>query len=208
MIPVVMQPEPDNFDIDVRQPGKSILSTNPTISDSFWKRHSYWGRISKDLYNLYRGICAYTGEWFPRTTTRASLDHFIPKSIAPSLAYEWSNYRLTTQKVNENKKGHTIIADPFEVRSGWFVLSLPGCYIVPGENLSSDEHFLVEQTINILKLNNDDSAQSRCDIILDYINGYVNLDFLQSKYPYIAHELTRQNMLDDVKAMFKPLTHN
>ena len=36
-----------------------------------------------------------------------------------------------------------------------------------------------------------------------YTRGDVSLNYLWDRYPFIAHELTRQNMLDDVKLMFK-----
>lgn len=207
MIPVKLQTEPSTFDMNVRQPGNAFLSVCPSPIHKDWGKHSYWQRASDDLYRAYGGICAYTGEWFPRTSTSSSVDHFIPKSVATNLAYEWSNYRLTTQKANNNKASHMGIADPFTITSGWFVLDLPSCLVKPGEVLTNAERAMVERTINVLKLNDDDEyVQGRCDIILYYINGDISISYMWDKYPFIAHELTRQNLLVDVKDMFKFLS--
>jgi hypothetical protein len=206
MIPITLKPEPANFDADVRQPGNRFIARCPSPTNKHWSRHSYWGRASDDLYRLYGGVCAYTGEWFSRTSTSASVDHFIPKSVSPNLAYEWSNYRLTTQKANGNKADQLGIADPFTISSGWFVLVLPSCLIVPGKGLSPSDKAMVQRTIDILKLNVDDEyVQNRCNIIIYYIKGDITLNYMWDKYPFIAHELTRQNLLDDVKTMFKSL---
>lgn len=206
MIPVTPKPEPVEFDVRVRNFGNAFLATCPAPKGKEWHGHNYWKAVNDDLYRLYGGICAYTGEWFPRTSSTPSVDHFIPKCFAPNLAYEWSNYRLATQKANSNKGDATGIADPFTISPGWFVLDLPSCLIKPGDGLTRANFAMVERTIRVLKLNNDDEyVQGRCDIILYYIKGDISLNYMWAKYPYIAYELTRQNMLDEVKIMFKTL---
>ncbi len=207
MIPVAIQPEPTNFDVNVRQRGNAFLINSPSPTNRLWQKHSYWKYASDDLYHAYRGICAYTGEWFSRTATSVSVDHFMPKSISPNLAYEWSNYRLTTQKANGNKSNHVGIADPFMILSGWFVLDLPSCLIIAGETLKPAERATVNRTIDILKLNEDDEyVQGRCNIIRYYVKNDITLKFMWDRYPFIAHELTRQNLLEEVKKMFKSFT--
>ena len=204
MIPITIQPEPVDFDSNVRQLGNRFLSSCPNPTGKDWKKHSYWKNANGDLYRVYRGICAYTGEWFSRTSTTVSIDHFLPKVAYPLLAYEWSNYRLTTQKVNSNKSDQVGVADPSSICSGWFTLHLPSCLVMPGDNLSSSECAMVQRTIDILKLNTDDDyVQRRCDIILDYIKGDISLNYMWSKFPFIAHELTRQDVLEEVKQIFK-----
>jgi hypothetical protein len=180
-----------------------FLATYTAPTNKLWQKHAYWKYASDDLYRAYGGICAYTGEWFSRTSTSTSVDHFIPKSINPNLAYEWSNYRLTTQKANGNKADHTGIADPFLVSSGWFVLKFPSCLIAPGDELSPADYATVQRTINILRLNEDDEyVQGRCNIILYYIKGDITLNYMWDKYPFIAHEITRQSILGSIKQMF------
>ncbi|MDR3171925.1 MAG: hypothetical protein LBU17_09920 [Treponema sp.] len=62
MIPVVKQKEPDNFDKDVRQRGLKYLNQNPRPNAKDFSRHGYWTKVNADIYRLYRGICAYTGD--------------------------------------------------------------------------------------------------------------------------------------------------
>jgi hypothetical protein len=200
MIRVAKQPEPADFDKCVRKPGARFLAMCPKPKNKEWQEHRYWNKSSKDLYRAYNGICAYTGEWFSLTTSMVSVDHFRPKSHYPCLAYEWDNYRLTTQKANMNKDNNLII-DPFDVKPGWFVLVIPTCLIVSGKNIGSSIRKKVDFTIEKLKLNSDDEyVQRRCDIINDYMNGDMSFAFLGRKYPFIACELARQN-LDSIEKL-------
>jgi len=204
MMHVSSQAEPVSFDTRVRVPGNSFLSSCPSPTGKQMRKHSYWQRIEDELYAAYSGICAYTCEYIPKTVTNSSVDHFWPKSTHPYLAYEWGNYRLSSQKANNNK-GDTIgLVDPFEACVGWFVLEFPSCLVKVGEGLSPSDKSRVESTIRVLKLNMDDEyVQSRCDVILDYINGDISLNYLWKIRPFIAHELTRQGILNSVQAMFK-----
>jgi len=204
VIRVVIQTEPASFDENVRKPGQIFLTSRPNPTGSDWGRHRYWKEASEDLYNLYGGICAYTGVWFSKAQTSVSVDHFLPKSCYPHLAYEWSNYRLTTQKINETKGDKVGLIDPFEVCSGWFVLDLPSCLIKSGVHLEPPQKASVDFTIKQLKLNDDDEhVQYRCDVILSYVAGEITQRYMWKKYPYIAHEISRQGMWDDVASMFR-----
>jgi hypothetical protein len=200
MIPVIRQKEPCDFNEKVRIPGRKFLKCYPSPNSKQLQRHNYWTHIKDDLYRLYQNICAYTGEWFP--VTSASVDHFIPKSIEPQLAYEWNNYRLTTDKINNIKSNSIGIIDPFEVKTGWFVLDFPSCYIRPLETLDKNNNEKVQNTINILKLNSYERANKRYDIIYDYIKSNISFDFLKKNYPYIACEIERQGLREDLDSCF------
>lgn len=118
------------------------------------------------------------------------------KSKYPQLAYEWDNYRLTTREINTRKGDDDEIADPFEIKHGWFVLGLPDCLIWPGADISPRERRTVQQTIDTLKLNDDDDyPNGRQNIIQSYIDDSLDLDCLRRRYPFIAYELKRQNLL-------------
>lgn len=206
MIPVTQQPEPAHFDSEVRQPGQSFLRNNPSPHGKDWRNHDYWRKIHKDLYQVYSGRCVYTGMWFAPVSK--SVDHFRPKSIYPHLAYEWSNYRLTTQKTNSYKEDHDDIIDPFLVQPEWFILEIPTCLIKAGSNVTKLERIQIEHTIDVLKLNDDnDYVDSRFDIISQYINSTIKFNDMEIKYPFIAYELQRQNLTDIsvLKTMFKTL---
>ena len=117
MIHIDLRPEPLDFDVRVRQPGNAFLSANPTPNSKQWSKNNFWSRCSLQLYQAYGGVCAYCGEWFSRTTAQVSVDHFYPKSSHQEKAYEWDNYRLTTQVMN-GYKGDKIVLDPFEIKNG------------------------------------------------------------------------------------------
>jgi hypothetical protein len=203
MIPVVKQPEPLKFNEHVRIPGSTFLITNPSPNSKQFHQHNYWRDIKADLYQLYKSVCAYTGEWFPEPA--ASVDHFIPTSKEPRLAYEWDNYRLTTQKMNNIKGNKTDLIDPFEVQLGWFVLDFPSCYIKSCMEITDIEDKKVRDTINALELNSYERTDTRYNIIQEYINGKMNFDFLRINYPYIAYEIERQNLIEDISNIFKTL---
>jgi hypothetical protein len=56
----------------------------------------------------------------------------VPVAVRPDLAYEWSNYRLASQKINSYKGKSTAILDPFHIQPGWFVLNFTNLFIEPG----------------------------------------------------------------------------
>lgn len=202
MIHVDLMPEPEDFDVNVRIPGNAFLSRTPHPGTKQWQHHHYWGKCSSQLYNAYHGICAYSGEWFSRTTTTVSVDHFYPKSGYPELAYEWDNYRLTTQVMN-NYKGDKIILDPFQIQNGDLCLDFPSCLVKPRRTMTPAEKSKALLTIQTLHLNDEEQASRRCEIVTDYILGHISRTFLEKRYPYIAEELDRQGLYDKIKEMIK-----
>ena len=211
MIRIMQQHVPVDFEKKVRVPGNFFLASCPSPSGKDWKKHQYWRYISREMYQSYQGICAYTCEWFPETPAQNSIDHFLPKSKYPHLAYDWRNYRLATRKTNKYKDDDDSLVDPFHVQFGWFELSIPSCLIVPGKNISQQERAMIEHTISTLKLNDDDEfVDSRYNIIQFYINGRFQVSDMQRKYPFIASELERQDLLDieKLKLIFKPFHQN
>ena len=202
MIHVVLQPEPSSFDERVRQPGNAFLSTCPHPSSKQWSKHNYWNRISTELYQSYGGICAYSGQWFSKTTTQVSVDHFYPKSLHQEMAYEWDNYRLTTQIMN-GYKGDKIVLDPFQIQDGDLTIDFPSCLIKPRKDMTPAEKSKAKSTIQILHLNDEEQADQRCSIVLEYINGDISKQHLELKYPFIAKELARQSLFDSIKEIMR-----
>src|SRR5439155_22494098 len=103
--------EPLTFQETVREPGRAFLKTSPNPKS--WKNREYWQDCIPDLYDAYEGICAYCAEWIPETTGDPTVDHFIPKSVRPELAYEWSNFRLACLRFNRWKRNYQDVLDPF-----------------------------------------------------------------------------------------------
>jgi hypothetical protein len=98
VIPIKPQPEPDDFDQKVRQPGLAFLSKVPNPKTKEWR--DYWVKSLPDLYKSYNKICAYSAQWISRPEGNPTVDHFLPKSAKPELAYEWHNFRLACLTLN------------------------------------------------------------------------------------------------------------
>ena len=200
VIPVNQRCEPPEFNLKVRQKGNLFLSQYgiPSKSSRF---RSYWKDIASDLHRLYDGICAYTCTYL---LPPASIDHFLPKSKYPYLAYEWSNYRLTSDRTNQRKGEKEGILDPFIVQRGWFTMDFPSCLVQTSTNIPEAYTQQAEDTIEILKLNDDDTlVQDRCDIIMEYVDGSVSLQFLHKRYPFVAIEIVRQDLIDTIGQVFR-----
>ena len=200
MIPVAPKPEPVGFDRQVRQKGKQFLDTHgvPGKSSGF---RNYWKDIIDDLHRLYDGICAYTCIYLAPPGT---VDHFLPKSKYPYLAYEWTNYRLTSAIINNRKGESEDVLDPFLVQPGWFTLDFPSCLIKMNDLIPPEYARRAACTIDILKLNDDDRlVQDRCDIIMEYVERNVTLTFLEKRYPFIATEIRRQALVEQVGCIFR-----
>ena len=201
MIPVREQPEPADFDNRVRQPGLQFLHKSGRSGQPTTRLPNFWKRIKRELHGAYGGICAYTCMYLVGT---GSVDHFLPKKANPWSAYEWSNYRLSSDIANSRKGEHTGILDPFQIGSQWFELVFPGCLVVPGQKLPRSRVPAAKRTIELLKLNdNDDLVQDRCNIVMCLRDGLVQLGFLEQRYPFIADELKRQDLLVGLRSLFR-----
>ena len=87
--------------------------------------------------------------------------------------------------------------------AGQFVLNFVNFQVVPGDNLPPDVLQLEVNTIEILKLNDDDLfVNIRFQAIRDYALGQTTLGFLASHYPFIYYELLRQGLAEEMKNRF------
>ncbi len=203
MMPVEPQPEPDVFDRLVRIPGKNFLkqlsSAKPT--DKEWNRHAYWKSIRPQLKKCYNCVCAYYAHWIPPGSSYATVDHYIPKSVEPRLAYEWSNFRLACEIANQRKREFQDVLDPFQIEDNWFILDFPSLLLKPHPDLPANIQEQVWATINRLRLNDDQTlVEERSHWIKQYCLG-AGFRFLKVNAPFIAYELMRQNLEEDIKNM-------
>src|SRR5215831_15757470 len=133
MIPVKPQSEPDVFDRLVRIPGinflKQLSGAKPT--DKQWKLHAYWKEVRPQLEKCYHCVCAYYAHWIPSGSCHVTVDHYIPKSAEPELAYEWSNFRLACTNANARKSNFQDVLDPFQIEDNWFILEFPALLLKP-----------------------------------------------------------------------------
>ena len=102
-----------------------------------------------------------------------------------------------------NYKGDKFVMDPFEIENGDFVLDFPSCLVKPKKDMAPALKSKAKSTIQILHLYDEDQARQRCEIIMEYISGNVSKQFLQTKYPFIASELERQDLYDKIKEIIK-----
>ena len=130
MIRIQRYSPPPHYKQDVQQRGRKYLARNPTPSSRDFNGHAYWHSIHD---NLYSGICVYCATWTPRSggADQTSIDHFIPKSEEPSMAYDWDNFRLCRRRLNTRKGASLEVMDPFYIEDGWFTIDFTSFLIRP-----------------------------------------------------------------------------
>jgi uncharacterized protein (TIGR02646 family) len=194
MIRVVPADEPAHFDERVRTPGRDFLQSVVGNRRVDVGTRPYWRRILPDLHRAYDGICAYTCHWIPYDVGSDTVEHFIPKSVDPSLAYEWSNFRLVCSRLNSRKREFQDVVDPFRVVKGMFLLMFPALHVIPGSRLTRTQKALAASTIARLRLNENRSVMMRQSFVEDYLDDKVSLPYLEDKAPVLAGELRRQRL--------------
>ncbi|MCP4370629.1 MAG: hypothetical protein GY797_21330 [Deltaproteobacteria bacterium] len=196
MIPVQPKPEPENFDQRVGKPGANFLKEVPQPTNSQWKGKEYWQKVLPDMRRAYYCTCAYCAQWIPHGTGNHSIDHFLPRSKYPELAYEWSNFRYVSSRFN-SRKGIRTILDPFQIEEGWFVLDFISFFIEPDSNLPTNIQDAIRETIEVLRLNKDeDLVKERQTWFEDFQTGEISFSHLKKMSPFIAYELERQRLVD------------
>lgn len=198
MIRVVQQPRPADFDTLVEQPGRELLeelreqrggTLEGLVRDDL---KPVWRAGSALLGDSYRWICAYAAMRISRTTGQPSVDHFAPKSSAPELAYEWTNYRLACQLMNARKRDYLDVLDPFEIHDDWFELDLDTYLLQPGEDLPVHTAQRVLDTIRRLKLNErEEHVEERRVYVKAALAGETSPAWLRTNAPFIYKELVR-----------------
>ena len=200
MIPIQQQPEPIDSKSKVRLKGLAFLKKNP--HPKTWDNREYWRDSLKDLHIAYNEICAYSAQWIPWIEGSPTVDHFLPKSVNPELAYQWSNFRLSCLKMNARKRDFQDVLDPFNIQDGWFILNFPSLLIKPNPELEESIKIKVKNTIKRLKLNDDDDCvRHRQDWLMRYCEQKITFEFLKETAPFIAYELERQNLVDTIASI-------
>ena len=201
MIPVALQPEPAHFHKRVKQPGQQFLERTPAPIKN-WKNHEYWKRILGDLHTAYNGICAYSCHWIPCDTGSRTVEHFKPKELYPQEAYRWENYRLVCGTLNGRKGNYEDVLDPFAIKKGWFALDFPSLLVRPGDGVPPALAGQVYATIKRLGLNDEGTClQARINWLRDYIQVPFPLAYLETKAPFLAQELRRQNLTETIREL-------
>ncbi len=147
---------------------EEIKANNITPRLASIYRHS---EIKERLNEIYKGKCAYC-EWKPQIV---EIDQFVPKSVAPLLAFDWENLLLVCPVCNQNKRNHFPIAHNNEP------LLLNPEKDQPEEHLSffaNGEMFGITEkgrvTIEILKLNRIPLVKERISIYNSLFDIFTN----------------------------------
>ncbi|OSM02200.1 hypothetical protein [Magnetofaba australis] len=199
MIPVVAQPEPAEFDAQVRQPGLAQLvrdnvPANGPPPKNYKFKATWQGIWNRVLWDTYSGTCAYLAIYFEFATGASSTDHFIPKSLSAGLAYEWDNYRLSSLAPNRRKNARTIL-DPFTMQAGTFHLNLMTGEIYPNPQLLRPVLQLALTTISALGLDDADCRRMRVKHYDEYLSHKVSRPYFQEHSPFVYYEADRQGLL-------------
>ena len=159
------------------------------------KLYPYWRACLGDLHRSYNGICAYLSVFVERVTGGATADHFVPKSRALDLAYEWSNYRLSCSRMNARKRDFESVLDPFSLDPGTFRLELVTGRIYPNSALSPVLLQRARETIDRLDLDDWECREMRARRYEEYRRGVFTAAFLERYSPFIFDEARRQGLL-------------
>jgi len=96
MIRFARVPEPAEFERQVRQPGRAWLAAHPEAR----KLPPLWGPFKFQLATGFLGLCAYSALCEPV----GCVDHYLSSKNHRHLAYEWSNYRYSSEWINKSKQ--------------------------------------------------------------------------------------------------------
>lgn len=202
MMRVIPAPEPDSFDRVVRQRGLGALRSmaeqefdGSMDAIPVSRFPPYWRESLNDLLAAYHRICSYLCLYISRGTGARSVDHMVAKSIAWDQAYEWSNYRLACSLMNARKGQIASVLDPFEVEDGWFVLELVAFQVLPGQGLADPVATAATDTIDRLRLNDEECCSARAEYAEDYWREEITIGYVRRHAPFVESELRRQNML-------------
>ena len=151
------------------------------------------------LRKRYSGICAYSCYFIHEVTGDDTVEHFLPKTPHPTLAYEWTNYRYVCGKLNTWKRTNENVLDPFEIEDGWFNIEFPSLLVKASVGLDARLITRIRNTITQLRLNEDDPCiRCRQRIIEDYCSGDISFDYLKRHAPFLGREIERQELVDRI----------
>ena len=195
-------PEPSTFNKKVREPGRDFLKNlgitkQGDVADNIpWDKARFWAKCYKELDSAYNYICCYVGMRINNSSNRFeshSVEHFIPKSINPWLAYEWDNYRLACRKANSDRDKKPVI-DPFLVGPDDFRLDLFTQKLFPNPILSKQKQQEVKDTIDNIDLNCDYWVKNGQNYYCEYLKMESEEEgrkYLQKNAPILLAELLR-----------------
>ncbi|WLH69689.1 hypothetical protein [Pseudomonas sp. FP2309] len=197
VIPVALRPEPNDFNVEVRQKGLAWLAKHNIHLNSAPPKASklprYWAHSNLQLWKAYSGTCAYLAIYFEWSTGASSTDHFIAKSTRAGDAYEWDNYRLSCLGANRSKGAHSVL-DPIGLTPNTFFLNLAKGNIRVNPALATLDKKHARRTMTRLKLNAPELKAARARHYQEYTEHKHQKTFKKLS-PFVWYEANRQGLL-------------
>ncbi len=184
MIHVTPPHEPEDFDARVRRPGAAWFAKQPTP-----KPRDYWCLMVGELASGFHDLCAYAAMWISDGT----VDHYLSSSHHTELAYEWSNYRYASHRMNSFKGAvDEKVLDPFSVEDGWFEIILPSLQLVLTEAIPADQRTRAEYTLGRLHLRDGEMVIRQRQAWYEMYRQGTSLEVIKRKAPLIARAIRKQ----------------
>ncbi len=183
-------PEPAEFDSQARQPGRQWLLTHPT-----GRIRDLWSPFTPNLELGFGNLCGYLAMEIPF----GEIDHYLSKSEARCLAYEWSNYRYVCERMNKRKGSRSPegihVLDPFGVQDDWFEVELPSFHLVATDRIPPEYRERAEYTIKKLRLARDPRILRLRQAWYKRYQEGLSLEELKKAAPLIARAIEKQTRL-------------
>lgn len=205
MLRVEVVDEPPTFDRDVRQKGLSWMKDqgidlNGELPEGV-KLRPFWRACVDELREVFDRRCCYSGHYM-RKSEVVPVEHAVPKSLRPDLAYEWSNYRYASQRIN-GRKGTKIVLDPacFPADREVYHLDFVTGAIFPNPALMADLptlYRMAEKTVEDLELDDGLYRDERMEVWNMYLSssrGGPEREQLKKTNNFVWQEAIRQGLI-------------
>lgn len=202
MMRVTLAPEPPDFDAKVRQPGKAEIRKAKAAlrRGARIELARHWRKCMPELYEAFHGICAYVCVRVDPLTGASSVDHCYAKSSNLELAYEWTNYRFASARMNGRKGAGEDVLDPVDIGDDWFQLECFEFQVHPNPRLAPRVRQSIQSTIDRLGLNDSlcvarrRVAYERFTEDMEHYPVARALERLEEDCPFVARELVRRGL--------------
>ena len=174
-------PEPSGFRERAVAPGERWLAEHPDTG----RPPNYWAPFREALAAGFNSLCGYSAMYEPVGT----VDHWVSIHEDRSRAYDWTNYRFASPRMNACKSRvlSSEILDPYVVQDGWFEVLLPSLQLVVTEAVPEEFRGRAEFVLRRLRLRDDECVlRQREEWYRMYRDGELTLDGLAGKAPLIA----------------------
>ncbi len=199
MLPIRERPEPASFEAMVRVPGARFLARKgllPPVASKAWSGGSYWTKAQPDLFAAYGGICAFSGMGIHAVTGSRTVEHFRPKRLYPGLAYEWSNLRLVSGRMNGRKQDFEDVLDPFSLRKAPFQLNALSGEISVSPDCPKSKRRVAKSTIDRLRLNDDLLKRQRQSDAIRILDASWTREEAARQSPFVLACLQEDGLVD------------